>query len=49
MEYLVIFLPLVAALISGFFGRIIGEKNSTYINSILVSISALLSVIIFYK
>ncbi|SVC82287.1 uncharacterized protein METZ01_LOCUS335141, partial [marine metagenome] len=28
MEYIIIFLPLLAAIISGFFGRKIGERNS---------------------
>ena len=48
MEKLIIFLPLVAAIISGFFGRIIGNKASQIITSLFVSTSALFSIYIFY-
>tara|TARA_B100001250_G_scaffold390355_1_gene390259 strand:- start:326 stop:2239 length:1914 start_codon:yes stop_codon:yes gene_type:complete len=49
MEYLILFLPLAAALISGFFGKFIGDKASQIITSFFVSVSALLSFIVFYK
>ncbi len=49
MEKLIIFLPLLAAIISGFFGRIIGNKASQIITSLFVSVSALLSIYIFYN
>jgi NADH-quinone oxidoreductase subunit L len=49
MEYIIIFLPLVAAVISGFFGKKIGERNSEIVTSLFVSISAILSIVIFYK
>ena len=49
MEYLILFLPLFAAIISGFFGKYIGEKSSEVITSLFVSISAILSIIIFYN
>tara|TARA_B100000579_G_scaffold234926_1_gene192588 strand:+ start:215 stop:2128 length:1914 start_codon:yes stop_codon:yes gene_type:complete len=49
MEYLILFLPLLASIISGFFGRLIGDKNSQIITSLLVSISSLLSFFILYK
>ena len=49
MEYAILFLPLIASIISGFFGKLIGDKFSQIITSIFVSISALLSIIIFYK
>ncbi len=49
MEYLILFLPLFAAIISGFFGKFIGEKSSEVITSLFVSISAILSIIIFYN
>ena len=47
MEYTLVFLPLIGAILSGFFGRYIGDRNSEIITSLLVSISALLSFIIF--
>ena len=47
MEYILVFLPLLGALISGLFGRFIGERNSEIITSLLVSISAVISLIIF--
>ncbi|HJN84463.1 MAG TPA: NADH-quinone oxidoreductase subunit L [Candidatus Pelagibacter bacterium] len=47
MEYVLVFLPLLGAILSGFFGRYIGDRNSEIIASLLVSISALLSFIIF--
>ena len=48
MEKLIIFLPLFASVISGFFGKIIGNKASQITTSFFVSISALLSIYIFY-
>ena len=48
MEKLIIFLPLVAAIASGFFGKLIGNKASQIITSLFVSLSALLSIYIFY-
>ena len=47
MEYTLVFLPLLGAVLSGFFGHLIGDRNSEIITSLLVSISALLSFIIF--
>ena len=49
IEYLIIFLPLLGSIISGFFGKYIGSRNSEIITSLLVSTSAFLSFIIFYK
>tara|TARA_B100000579_G_scaffold18813_1_gene13208 strand:- start:698 stop:2611 length:1914 start_codon:yes stop_codon:yes gene_type:complete len=49
MEYLILFLPLVASIISGFFGKLIGDRFSEIITSAFVSISAILSFFIFYK
>jgi len=49
MEYLILFLPLFAAITSGFFGKYIGEKSSEVITSLFVSISAILSIIVFYN
>tara|TARA_Y100000590_G_scaffold331009_1_gene376072 strand:- start:437 stop:2350 length:1914 start_codon:yes stop_codon:yes gene_type:complete len=49
MEYIIVFLPLVAAIISGFFGKYIGERTCEILTSLFVSISAVLSIIVFYK
>ena len=49
IEYLIIFLPLLGSIISGLFGKYIGSRNSEIITSLFVSISAILSFIIFYK
>ena len=49
MEISILFLPLVASIISGFFGKYIGDRNSEIVTSTLVSISALLSIFILYQ
>tara|TARA_B100001540_G_scaffold285480_1_gene278561 strand:+ start:1021 stop:2934 length:1914 start_codon:yes stop_codon:yes gene_type:complete len=49
MEYFILFLPLFASIISGFFGKIIGDKSSQIITSLFISISAILSFIVLYK
>ena len=49
MELSIIFLPLIASIISGFFGRYIGDRNSEIVTSALVSISALLSIHVLYQ
>ena len=49
MEISILFLPLTASIIAGFFGRYIGDRNSEYVTSGLVSISALLSIYVFYQ
>ena len=49
MELSIIALPLIASIISGFFGRFIGNRNSEIITSLLVSIAAILSIIVFYN
>ena len=46
MELSIIFLPLIASIISGFFGKYIGDRNSEIVTSGLVSISALLSIFV---
>jgi len=48
MEISIIALPLFASIISGFFGKFIGDRNSEIVTSLLVSISAILSAIVFY-
>ena len=48
MEKLIIFLPLFASIISGFFGKLIGNRASQLTTSLFVSISAILSLFVFY-
>tara|TARA_B100000686_G_scaffold151443_1_gene158728 strand:- start:229 stop:2142 length:1914 start_codon:yes stop_codon:yes gene_type:complete len=47
MEYILLFLPLLGSIISGFFGSYIGDRNSEIITSLFVSISAAISLFIF--
>jgi len=49
VEILILFLPLIASIISGFFGKYIGDRSSEIITSALVSISALLSIHVLYE
>ncbi len=49
MELSIIFLPLIASIISGFFGKFIGDRNSEILTSALVSISAVLSIYVLYQ
>ena len=49
MELSILFFPLIASIISGFFGRYIGDRNSEILTSTLVSISAILSVYVLYQ
>ncbi len=49
MEILIVFLPLLAAIISGFFGNKLGNRFSEILTSLLVSISAIFSIYIFYN
>ena len=49
MEISIIALPLIASIISGFFGKFIGDRNSEIVTSLMVSISAILSVIVLYE
>ena len=48
MEYAIVFLPLIGAIVSGFFGKITGDRFSEIFTSFLVSISAILSFVVFY-
>ena len=48
MEITLLFLPLIASIISGFFGKYIGARNSEIVASLFVSISAILALILFY-
>ena len=49
MEYIVIFLPLIGAFISGFYGKQLGDKYTQILASLLVSISGIISLFIFYE
>jgi len=49
MEFALLFLPLLASILSGFFGKYIGDRSSEIITSVFVSISALLSLMLFYQ
>tara|TARA_Y100001970_G_scaffold117002_1_gene145637 strand:+ start:1269 stop:3182 length:1914 start_codon:yes stop_codon:yes gene_type:complete len=49
MEISIIALPLLASVISGFFGKFIGDRNSEIVTSFLVTISAILSLLVFYE
>ena len=49
MEIAILFLPLLASIISGFFGKFIGDRTSEIVTSLFVSISAILSLLIFYN
>ncbi len=49
MELALLFLPLASFIISGFFGKYIGDRLSEIITSLFVSISAVLALLIFYE
>ena len=49
MEILIVFLPLLAAIISGFFGNKLGSGFSEILTSLFVCISAILSIFVFYN
>ncbi|MDC0441743.1 NADH-quinone oxidoreductase subunit L, partial [Candidatus Pelagibacter ubique] len=49
MEIILLFLPLLASITSGFFGKYLGDRNSEILTSLFVSISALLSIVLFYQ
>ena len=49
MEISIIILPLLAAIISGFFGKLIGDRSSEIITSLLVTISAILSGLVLFQ
>ena len=49
MEIVLLFLPLLASITSGFFGKYLGDRNSEIVTSLFVSVSALLSIVLFYQ
>ncbi len=48
MDQLIVLLPLLGAIIAGFFGRLIGDRASMWLASGLLLVSAVLSCIVFY-
>src|SRR5512138_3243922 len=48
MDTLIVLLPLVGAIIAGFFGRFIGDKGAMLVSCGLLLVSAVLSCIVFY-
>ena len=48
MEYAIVFLPLIGSFISGFFGKRLRDKYCQILTSSLVSISGILSLLIFF-
>ena len=48
MEAAIVFLPLLAAFITGFFGRFIGDRASQYLTSMTLVLSAILSWVVFF-
>jgi len=49
MELTLLFLPLLSFIITGFFGKYLGDRTSEIITSLFVSISAVLALIVFYQ
>ena len=49
MEHLIVFLPLIGAITSLFIGNKFGSKYSELFLSVLVSVSAILSIFLFFK
>ena len=49
MELTLLFLPLLSFIISGFFGKYIGDRISEIITSLFVSFSAVLALLVFYQ
>ncbi len=49
MEISIIALPLIASIISGCFGKLIGDRSSEIVTSLLVTIAAILSAFVLYE
>ena len=49
MEIVILFLPLLASIVSGFLGKYIGDTSSNIITSLFVAVSAVLSLFLFYN
>ncbi len=48
MEVAIVFLPLIGAIIAGFFGRIIGDKGSSILTSSFLTLSGVFSWMLFF-
>ncbi len=48
MDAAIVFLPLIGAIIAGFFGRLIGDRASMLVTCILLTISGILAWIVFF-
>lgn len=48
MDVAIVFLPLLGAIIAGFFGRMIGDRASMYVTSALLTVSCVLGWIVFF-
>ena len=48
MEYIILFLPLISSILSGFFGKQLGVKFSQHLSCVLIMISSIYSIVIFY-
>ena len=49
MELALLFFPLASSIISGFFGKFIGDRKSEIITSLFVSLSAFMAMFLFYQ
>ena len=49
MEYAIIFLPLIGSFLSAFFGKKMGNKYGPILSSALIGLSAVFSLVVFYK
>ena len=49
MEYAIVLLPLLGSIVSGFFGKRLGSRSCQILTTSFVSISAFLSLLIFYE
>ncbi len=45
----IVFLPLVAAIVAGLFGRFVGDRGAQLVTCIAMTISALLSIVVFFQ
>ena len=49
MDVAIVFLPLIGAIIAGFFGRLIGDKASMWTTCTLLGVAAVFSWILFFR
>ncbi|MPY75276.1 MAG: NADH-quinone oxidoreductase subunit L [Alphaproteobacteria bacterium] len=48
MDVAIVFLPLLGAIIAGFFGRMIGDRASMYVTCVLLTVSCALGWVVFF-